>query len=147
MDNYSLGDLAQPYQPEDDIMDQFRTAAADIMSTVDINPYTQRLRDLEQQAQGANLSMLGDPASMGMGMTGPMMGQMMDPAMMPPEMLGQPPMSGPPMSGPPMSGPPMGQPPMGGMPPAQDPMMGQMDPMGGQQTDMMNNPGMNNLGI
>jgi len=131
MDNYSLGDLAQPYQPEDDIMDQFRTAAADIMSTVDINPYTQRLRDVEQQAQGANLSMLGDPMAMGMGMSGPMMGQMMDPTMMPPEMLGQPPMGAP-------------QP---GMPPAQDPMMGQMDPMGGQQTDLMNNPGMNSLGI
>jgi len=131
MDNYSLGDLAQPYQPEDDIMDQFRTAAADIMSTVDINPYTQRLRDVEQQAQGANLNMLGDPMAMGMGMSGPMMGQMMDPTMMPPEMLGQPPMGAP-------------QP---GMPPAQDPMMGQMDPMGGQQTDLMNNPGMNNLGV
>jgi len=135
MDNYSLGDLAQPYQPEDDIMDQFRTAAADIMSTVDINPYTQRLRDVEQQAQGANLNMLGDPMAMGMGMSGPMMGQMMDPTMMPPEMLGgattQP-----------------GMPPqMGAMPPAQDPMMGQMDPMGGQQTDLMNNPGMNSLGI
>ena len=137
MDNYSLGDLAQPYQPEDDIMDQFRTAAADIMSTVDINPYTQRLRDLEQQAQGANLNMLGDPMAMGMGMSGPMMGQMMDPTMMPPEMLGaQPPMSGAPM---PMSGGPMSG--------AQDPMMGQMDPMGGQQTDMLNNPGMNSLGV
>ncbi len=142
MDNYSLGDLAAPYQPEDDIMDQFRTAAADIMSTIDINPYTQRLRDVEQQAQGANLNMLGDPMAMGMGMSGPMMGQMMDPAMIPPEMLGQPPMPAPPMGQPPMSGAPMG-----GMPPAQDPMMGQMDPMGGQQTDMMNNPGMNGLGV
>lgn len=134
MDNYSLGDLAQTYQPEDDIMDQFRTAAADIMSTIDINPYTQRLRDVEQQAQGANLNMLGDPMAMGMGMTGPMMGQMMDPTMMPPEMIGgattQP-----------------GMPPQMGMPPAQDPMMGQMDPMGGQQTDMLNNPGMNSLGV
>lgn len=129
MDSYNLSELAQPYEPEVEIVNNFRDAAADIMSTVDINPYTQRMRDLETQAQGANLSQLA------MGLSGPMMGQMMDPAMMPPEML--------------MGGgmPQPGMPPQMGMPPAQDPMMASLDPMGGQQADTFNNPGMNSLGI
>lgn len=82
METYSLSDLGAPLDPEQDYMEQFRTAAADIMSTVDINPYTQRLRDVE--AMGS-LSQLASPA---LGMTEPMMGQMMDPTMLPPEMMG-----------------------------------------------------------
>jgi hypothetical protein len=128
MDSYSLSDLMEPYEYEDEVVDQFRNAAADILSTIDRNPYTGRMRDQEM----SNLASLASPA---MGMSGPMMGQMMDPTMMPPEMIGsQPPMPGAPMPG--------------AMPGQDMSQAGSMqDPMGGQQADLMNNPGMNNIGI
>ena len=122
MENYNLSDLMQPYEPEDEIIDGFRSAAADIMSTIEINPYTGRLRGKGEEAAMADLN------SLAMGMSGPMMGQMMDPTMMPPEFL----------SGPPQ----VGMPPQPGMPDANI-----QDPMGGMQPDMMNNPGFNNTGI
>lgn len=131
MDSYSLSELMEPYEYEDEVVDQFRNAAADILSTIDRNPYTGRMRDQEV----GNLASLASPA---MGMTGPMMGQMMDPTMMPPEMIGSQ-----------MPGNPVG--PVGGS--TTDPSMdmsqagSMMDPMGGQQADLMNNPGMNNIGI
>lgn len=123
MNSYNLSDLMEPYEYEDEVVDEFRTAATDILSTIDRNPYTGRMRDQEL----SNLASLATPA---MGMSGPMMGQMMDPTMMPPEMIGA-------------------QPPMPGAMPAQDiSQAGSMqDPMGGQQMDLMNNPGMNNIGI
>ena len=118
MENYNLSDLMQPYEPEDEIIDGFRSAAADIMSTIEINPYTGRLRGKGEEAAMADLNQLA------MGMSGPMMGQMVDPTMLPPEMLTQ-------------------QPPMQ----PQMPDANIQDPMGGMQPDMMNNPGFNNTGI
>ena len=126
MDSYNLSELMQPYDYEDEVTDGFRTAAADILSMVEKNPYTGRMRDEEIAFGEGNLASLASPA---LGMSGPMMNQMVDPAMMPPEFIGQ-------------------SPQMGAMP-AQDMSQGasMQDPMGGQQMDLTNNPGMNNIGI
>ncbi len=88
MDYYNLNELAMPYDRNKEFVDEFRTASADILGTIDVNPYTKRMRE---SAPLSEMAQVAPPAAPQMGMPP------IDPTMLPPEMMGQqvPPMQAP----------------------------------------------------